>query len=171
MASRSEYNANGYNKDGYTRRQQEKLDKLHGQSIAYRGKLRGKYFSWRHSTLSDHYLDRNSHAGQFRGGSFLGLFSALALLLLVLAVFRLLHNGDVISLQSFFSKVVSAPSIPTNWLHIFDTSFGDSFPWALAWLGKIFDFFSDLFSFAMFISVAALNALSFILFFLRWLFL
>lgn len=114
----------------------------------------------------------NNHSGAFGGFSSFdinGVFKVLFGLLLLFSVFRVLNNNEPITLYAFFEKVVAAPTIPTDWLSVFDTSFGSTFPTGLKWLGSIVDFFSEAFSFALFTSTAALNVVVFFLYFLRWL--
>lgn len=99
------------------------------------------------------------------------VFKFIFIFLLFLALFRLLLGRDSVTFTSLLQQLSTAPNIPTGWLSLIQTNFGDSFPWGFQWLGNFIDFFTDLFSVASFVSTAVINVVLFLLWFLRWLFL
>lgn len=156
----------------YTERQTRRLDANQRKyEKATKSSERAKYFRRDVQMRKNYDLINSKRVGY---NSRVGVSSVLALvmfILLAISAFRLLNNGEPIQLSTFLSQVAGAPTIPTDWLQVLDTSFGSSFPSWLQWLGSIFDFFVDIFEFSLFTSTAALNAVIFIFYFLRWLFL
>lgn len=172
MAREYDYNPKVETSKGeYTRFQNWRLRRNESRyNKATTSSARSKYFR-RDVQMRKNYDLVNSR-GEFNSRLSVGsAFTLIFMLLLAVSVFRILLNGQAISLSTLLSQVAGAPTIPTNWIGIFNTDFGSTFPYGLQWLGSIFDFFTELFSFSMFASTAALNVVVFLLYFLRWLFL
>lgn len=100
-----------------------------------------------------------------------GIFKLIFMSLLIISVFRLVGGFGQITFTSFLERLSSAPAISFDWLHVFDFSFVDTAPAWLEWFASILDTFLDLFKSGMFVGTAVLNCLSFLLYFLRWIFL
>lgn len=100
-----------------------------------------------------------------------GIFQILICLILLVSTFRILSGSGALTFTGFLSQLSNAPSIPFDWLHVFDFSFASTAPSWLQWLASILDTFIDLFKAGMFVGTAVLNCLSFLLYFLRWIFL
>lgn len=114
----------------------------------------------------------DSDKSRLSGGKVVGsLFSIILVTLLAVAVIRILSGRQIVTFTALFQQLSKAPTIPTNWLKVLSTNFGDTFPYGFQWLGSIIDFFSDILSFSLYTGTAALNALSFFFYFLKWVFL
>lgn len=144
--------------------------KKRGLRLMRRDISRAHRLSVKQEHLRTHYLLKNAHADHNYKIGVGSIFTLAFMLLLAISVFRILLNGEAIQLSTLLSQVAGAPTIPTNWIGLLSTNFGSTFPWGLQWLGSIFDFFTDLFSFSLFASTAAVNVVIFFFYFLRWLF-
>ncbi len=100
-----------------------------------------------------------------------GIFAVILVTLLAISLIRMLSGKQAISFSGLLSQLSNAPTIPTNWLKVLSTNFGDTFPYGLQWLGDVFDFFANILSFSLYVGTAGLNSLSFFFYFLKWVFL
>lgn len=99
------------------------------------------------------------------------VFRVVIVLLLAICLIRILANREAISFTSLLQYMSGAPAIPTDWLIVFDTDFASQLPGWLSWLGGIVDFFSSAMSLSIYTGVLGLNAITFLFYFLRWIFL
>lgn len=106
----------------------------------------------------------------FRENSF-SIFKLFFLLLLGLTLARFLIGRGSITFTGLLETFSKSPSISTDWIKYVQTNFSETFPFGFQWLGKIFDFFSDLLSVSLFTSVSIANVIAFILYFVRYIFL
>lgn len=132
------------------------------------------------SKLSSAFNSRR-HRLRFNAQGFVrGSFSIAQIVfvfMLIVVVFRFLVKSQTgqgfvyIDLDSLLTYLSNAPSIPTTWINKFDTSFASQFIPAFQWFGKFVDSLASFFGGLFFASTALSNAVIFILYFLRWIFL
>lgn len=106
----------------------------------------------------------------------ISVFGLILLVMLVITVFRILtrvgassaSTAFYVDLGSLFQKLSKAPTIPTSWISVLSTNYGETFPYGFQWLGEFIDFFMQIVSGIAFSSVAVSNAFVFLFYFLRW---
>lgn len=99
------------------------------------------------------------------------LLKVILLILIVSAVVSFLRFGDVnnaFSFESLLSFLQGVPSVNFDWLVIDEVNF--DLPSWLDWLDNIVNFFASLVEFFGFILAGLWQALTFLLYFLRYLF-
>lgn len=105
-----------------------------------------------------------------------GIIKVIGLFLLLIIVGRLLTgavNGSVASKLHFMellSYLKDTPVIPTDWVYAMVTNFSVTFPDWLQWLGAIIDAIIHIVQVGAFTSVSAINLLSFMFYFLVFIF-
>ncbi|AXF52635.1 MAG: hypothetical protein [Inoviridae sp.] len=98
------------------------------------------------------------------------IFKLIFLLMIVFSIVKILVGRDPITFSGLLSTLSNAPTFSTDWIKYVQTNFSETFPWGFQWLGSIVDFFTDLLSVSLFVSVGAANVITFILYFMRYLF-
>lgn len=99
-----------------------------------------------------------------------GIFRVIIFIILGVSVIRILSGSSSLTFTSFLEQLSNAPSIPFDWLSVLSTNFGETFPYGFQWLGSAIDFFVSLFAGTLYASISVTNALTFLLYFLRWIF-
>lgn len=99
-----------------------------------------------------------------------GIFQIIIFILLAVSMVRILSGHSALTFTSFLEQLSNSPSIPLDWLNFLSTNFAETFPYGFQWLGSAIDFFVDLFSGTLYAGVSVTNALVFIFYFCRWIF-
>lgn len=101
-----------------------------------------------------------------------GLLHTVFILFLGIVLIRVLTRGldNIPTFTSLLDALSGAPSIPFDWLDVFNFSLADMFPVGLQWLGSLFDFFVDCFRAGMFVGTAVVNIFPFFFYFIQWVF-
>lgn len=100
------------------------------------------------------------------------LLKIILLVLIVFAVIAFLRFGDInnaLSFDGLLSFLQNVPTVNYNWLNIADVSL--NLPDWLGWLNTVINFLSSVIEFFGFLLAGIWQALNFILYFLRYLFL
>lgn len=97
-------------------------------------------------------------------------FGLVLAILLVVCLARLaggLGESGLPTFRSFLNMLGNAPTIPTDWIKY--VSYNLDFPWFLEWLEKGLEMLGDLVSLLTFTVAGGINALIYLLYFVRWL--
>lgn len=100
------------------------------------------------------------------------VFSVLKIIILIVfavTVLRVLQNKDSLTLETFLDLCANSPTIPTDWIKF--TDFSVSWGGILKPISIFLNTIGDIFSFALFVSVAAANVVLYAVYFMRYLFL
>lgn len=103
------------------------------------------------------------------GSGVFSFFKILILLIFAISLIRVLSNSEVVTLRGLLQLLSDSPTIPLDWIKY--TNLSVSWGGLLKPIATFVNTLMDVFSFALFISVAAANVVLYAIYFLRWLFL
>lgn len=135
--------------------------------------MRGDHYSnllERDRRISSRMSAQDRRASISRG---FGVFRAVLLILLFIVLVRTLLglSTNQFSFSSLLTVFSRAPTIDLSWISSISSNFAETFPFGLQWLGSVVDWFVSIIAGWFFVTNAIANAVIFVVYFLRVLFL
>lgn len=120
-------------------------------------------------TMQQNFKSSNFETRVINGSDVFSFFKILILLVFAVSLIRVLSNSEVVTLRGLLQLLSDSPTIPLDWIKY--TNLSVSWGGLLKPIATFINTMMDVFSFALFISVAAANVVLYAIYFVRWLFL